>query len=76
MIVLNLLHTGVAQHTICFTICSFISPDLDGPRAPKMKYCPRRDPQKVSKPKYEATAFTICFSRVMFHDMFHDMFVH
>ena len=30
--------------TICFTICLFISPDLDGHRAPKMKYCPR-DPQ-------------------------------
>jgi len=27
----------------CFTICLFISPDLDGHRAPKMKYCPRRD---------------------------------
>ena len=27
-----------------FTICLFISPDLDGHRAPKMKYCPRRDP--------------------------------
>jgi len=25
--------------TICFTICLFISPDLDGHRAPKMKYC-------------------------------------
>ena len=24
--------------TICFTICLFISPDLDGHRAPKMKY--------------------------------------
>ena len=24
----------------CFTICLFISPDLDGHRAPKMKYCP------------------------------------
>ena len=24
--------------TICFTICLFISPDLDGYRAPKMKY--------------------------------------
>jgi len=23
---------------ICFTICLFISPDLDGHRAPKMKY--------------------------------------
>jgi hypothetical protein len=23
-----------------FTICSFNSPDLDGHRAPKMKYCP------------------------------------
>ena len=39
-----------------FTICLFISPDLDGHRAPKMKYCPRRDPQKVSQPEYEATA--------------------
>ena len=29
-----------------FTICSFNSPDLDGHRAPKMKYCPRRDPQR------------------------------
>ena len=26
--------------TTCFTICWFISPDLDGHRAPKMKYCP------------------------------------
>jgi len=24
--------------TICFTVCLFISPDLDGHRAPKMKY--------------------------------------
>ena len=38
------------------TICLFISPDSDGHRALKMKYCPRRDPQKVPKPKYEATA--------------------
>jgi hypothetical protein len=31
----------VCDHdTICFTICLFISPDLDGHRAPKMKYCP------------------------------------
>ena len=29
-----------ACFTICFTICLFISPDLDGHRAPKMKYCP------------------------------------
>ena len=40
----------------CFTICLFISPDLDGHRAPKMKYCPLRYLFKVSKPKYEATA--------------------
>ena len=53
---------------ICFTICLFISPDLDGPRAPKMKYCPRRDPQKVSQPKYEATAFCerLCFTICLF----------
>ena len=46
---------------ICFTLCLFItgSPDLDGYRAPKMKYCPRRDPQKVSKPEYEATALCL-----------------
>ena len=25
-----------------------------------MKYCPRRDPQKVSKPEYEATALCPC----------------
>jgi hypothetical protein len=33
MIVLNLLHTrATATHNICFTICLFISPDLDGDR--------------------------------------------
>ena len=44
--------------TICFTICLFISPDLDGHRAPKTKALTLRDPEncKVSKPKYEATA--------------------
>ena len=33
-------HKGPGMWTICFTICLFISPDLDGHRAPKMKYCP------------------------------------
>jgi hypothetical protein len=46
---------------LCFTICLFICPDLDGNRG-TTKMCPER-PTKVSKPKYEA-------------DMFHDMFVH
>ena len=44
--------------TICFTICLFISPDLDGHRAQgtKNEMLSHRDPQKVSRPKYEATA--------------------
>ena len=70
-------HCPLSDHCV-FTICLFTSPDLDGHRAPKMKYCPRRDPQKVPKPEYEATAlcshqstgypnptksgFTICFT--------------
>ena len=41
-----------------FTICLFISPDLDGHRAPKMKYCPRRGHCLTLSSKY------------MFHDMF------
>ena len=90
---------GVSSTAICFTICLIMSPDLDGHRAPKMKYhvmfhdideavvsryvcslvrfhdmfvhqsglrraqgtkneiLSHRDPQKVSKPKYEAAAF-------------------
>ena len=52
---LMMMTVTVKKKNIC-SICSFNSPDLDGHRAPKMKYCPRRDPQKVSKPKYEATA--------------------
>ena len=30
------------QRSVCFTICLFVSPDLDGHRALKMKYCPVR----------------------------------
>ena len=39
--------------TICFTICLFISPDLDGHRAPKNGSLTLRDPEncKVPKPK-------------------------
>jgi hypothetical protein len=48
-------HCLLSDHCV-FKICLFISPDLDGHRAPKMKYCPCRDPHKVPKPKYEATA--------------------
>jgi hypothetical protein len=46
--------------TICFTICLFISPDLDGNRGTRKQMCPER-PTK---------------GPTMFHDMFHDMFVH
>ena len=28
----------LSPDTICFTICLFISPDLDGHRAPHMRY--------------------------------------
>jgi hypothetical protein len=54
----------LTENTIWFTICLFISPDLDGHRAPKMEYCPRRDPQR-------GTPF---HDHDMFHDMFHGMF--
>ena len=36
--------------TICFTICLFISPDLDGHRAPKMKYCPTETHKRSLNP--------------------------
>jgi hypothetical protein len=32
--------------TICFTICLFISPDLDGNRGTSTKKCAPRDPQR------------------------------
>ena len=53
--------------TIYFTICLFISPDLDGHRAP--------GPERLET---LSTPFTICFKKpsVSIHDMFHDMFVH
>ena len=47
--------------TICFTICLFISPDLDGHRAPKNESFTPRDPDDMDE--------TV-------RDMFHDMFVH
>ena len=34
----------VSRCQVCFTICLCISPDLDGYRAPKMKYWPRKTP--------------------------------
>jgi hypothetical protein len=37
--------------TVCFTICLFISPDLDGHRAPKKSMTPE-------SPRY--VCFTIC----------------
>ena len=33
-----------------FTICSFNSPDLDGHRAPKMKYCPTETHKRSLNP--------------------------
>jgi hypothetical protein len=42
-----------------FTICSFNSPDLDGHRAPKMKYCPRRDQTFTSQVK-SVISVTLC----------------
>jgi hypothetical protein len=35
----------------CFTICLFISPDLDGNRGTSTKKCAPRDPQRVPKPE-------------------------
>jgi hypothetical protein len=43
------------RYSICFTICLFISPDLDGHSAPKNGSLTLRDPEQISKPKYEAT---------------------
>ena len=58
---------------ICFTICLFISPDFDGYRAPKMKYCPTETHKRSLNPNTKPPRYV----RIdMFHDMFHDMFVH
>ena len=35
---------------ICFTICLFISPDLDGHRALKMKFCPTETHKRSLNP--------------------------
>jgi hypothetical protein len=68
--------------TICFTICLFISPDLDGHRAPN-----GRSRTDVSRMFHECLFISpdldghrapknrACFTNVcMFHDMFHDSF--
>ena len=52
------------EYVLFHDLCLFISPDLDGHRALKMKYCLRRDPQKVPKPKYDM--FTYEASRSVF----------
>ena len=35
------------EYSASFTICLFISPDLDGHRAPKMKYCPTETQKRL-----------------------------
>ena len=51
---------------ICFTICLFISPDFDGYRAPKMKYCPtethKRSLTQIHRVMFASICFTICFT--------------
>ena len=70
-------HQKPNNRQCCFTVCLFISPDLDGYRAELTL----RDPEncKVPIPKYEATVLHEHLSTGYpnsTNDMFHDMFVH
>jgi hypothetical protein len=55
---------------ICFTICLFISPDLDGNRGTR---------ENVPRETHKGSRYVLSETDrapKMFHDMFHDMFVH
>jgi hypothetical protein len=71
-------------NTMCFTICLFISPDLDGYRHPKMKhgmFLTTRRRASGNGCNHRVTLGDGMFHDMFVHyttcrDMFHDMFVH
>ena len=68
--------SSVRGFTICFTICLFMSPDLDGYRAPKGINPTRQT--RSRNPNTKCLTGTICLflDGLGFGTMFHDMFVH